>query len=1123
MNTIKIKQFLFAVMALYLSAWASADTYTYDNLNRLTAVAYTGGGGQTYAYDPAGNLLALASTPPVTSNYTLAVNLSGAGSGTVTGSGINCGSTCSASLTSGATATLAASPAVGSTFTGWGGACTGTGSCVVSMNASTNVTATFAISASASYTLSVTRGGAGSGTVTGSAVGINCGSSCSASLTIGTAVTLTATADSGSTFSGWSGACSGTGSCVVNMSAAQSVTASFATIAPVTLTLSLTRSGTGSGTITSAPAGINCGAACNAAFTSGTSVTLTATAATGSTFAGWSGACSGTGTCVVTMSAAQYVLAAFAPGTLNGDGTVTDPTTGLTWMQCAKGQTWDGTTCTGTASNYTFDQANALTGTVTFAGQSDWRLPNIRELQTIVDRSVSNPAIDAGAFPATPSSHFWSGSPYAGDSNNAWYVNFDRGNAGYGSRGNHNGVRLVRGGQSLGLLDIARPNTDYSDQGDGTVMHVPTRLTWQRCVVGQSWNGSTCSGIASAFTWDTAKLLTSQFAGKTDWRLPTEDELVSLVDYSKYSPLINTALFPNTPSSYFWSGSPMTNGSDSAWSVHFGDGYAGTDYRSNDYGVRLVRGGQSAGPLALSVSKSGTGTISSAPAGIDCGSVCSASFDSGTSVTLTATAATGSTFAGWSGACSGTGTCVVTMNAANTVIASFTSVSIAGSCGGANGVATSFAPLANLCMGGIASAVATGSPWTWSCTGAAVVATCSAPNKPTSTNTGSGRAVVSGGTWTVNQAASSGFIAASADPSGKSPPSLPPGYSFPQGLLDFTLTTGTAGSAATVTITYPSALPAGTVYWKYGPTASNSSPHWYQFADALIAGDTIMLTITDGGNGDDDLAANGVIVDVGGPGVPSSRLINLSTRGQVQTGDNVMIGGFIIGGATPKKVLVRAVGPNLANYGVSGVLLDPSLQLFSGQTPIASNDDWGIASNVAEIQASGFAPVNGKESAILSTLNPGAYTAIVSGNGGGAGVGIVEVYELDHSEIPLINISTRGKVLSGDNVMIGGFIIQGDSAKTVLIRAVGPNLANYGVTGVLANPKLQLYSGQTVIASNDDWGTSTNATAITATGLAPVNTLESAILITLQPGAYTAIVSGADGGSGVGIVEVFAQ
>jgi hypothetical protein len=138
-------------------------------------------------------------------------------------------------------------------------------------------------------------------------------------------------------------------------------------------------------------------------------------------------------------------------------------------------------------------------------------------------------------------------------------------------------------------------------------------------------------------------------------------------------------------------------------------------------------------------------------------------------------------------------------------------------------------------------------------------------------------------------------------------------------------------------------------------------------------------------------------------------------------------------------------------------------------------------------------------------------------------VGIVEVYERDRIDIPLTNISTRGQVLTGNDVMIGGFIIEGNLPKTVLVRAVGPNLANFGVTGVLANPTLQLFSGQTVIASNDDWQTASNAAAIQATGLAPVSPLESAILITLQPGAYTAIVSGANGGTGVGIVEVFAQ
>ena len=254
-----------------------------------------------------------------------------------------------------------------------------------------------------------------------------------------------------------------------------------------------------------------------------------------------------------------------------------------------------------------------------------------------------------------------------------------------------------------------------------------------------------------------------------------------------------------------------------------------------------------------------------------------------------------------------------------------------------------------------------------------------------------------------------------------------------------------------------------------------------------------------------------------------ARLANLSTRGQVQTGDNVMIGGFIIGGSSPKKVLVRAVGPNLANFGVTGVLANPVLQLNAGQSVVGTNDDWGNATNAAEITATGLAPANALESAILTTLAPGAYTAIVSGIGGGTGVGIVEVFEADHPEYPLINLSTRGKVQTGDNVMIGGFIIQGTTSQTVLIRAVGPNLANYGVTGVLANPQLQLYSGQNMIASNDDWGTSANAADIAATGLAPANSLESAILITLPPGAYTAVVSGVNGGTGVGIVEVFAR
>ncbi len=253
------------------------------------------------------------------------------------------------------------------------------------------------------------------------------------------------------------------------------------------------------------------------------------------------------------------------------------------------------------------------------------------------------------------------------------------------------------------------------------------------------------------------------------------------------------------------------------------------------------------------------------------------------------------------------------------------------------------------------------------------------------------------------------------------------------------------------------------------------------------------------------------------------RLANISTRMQVLTGNDVLIGGFIIGGNAPKTVVVRARGPSLVPLGVPNALADPVLQLFSGATQIASNDNWTTAPNAVLLNASGFAPGNPLESAIHATLGPGAYTAIVTGSGGGTGVGIIEVFEVDRPDLPLANISTRGQVLSGGDVMIGGFVIQGDAPQTVVVRARGPSLAPFGITNFLANPVLQLYSGQSVIASNDDWGTSPDAALIQSSGFAPASPLESAIRVTLAPGAYTAIVTGAGGTTGVGIIEVFAQ
>ena len=256
-----------------------------------------------------------------------------------------------------------------------------------------------------------------------------------------------------------------------------------------------------------------------------------------------------------------------------------------------------------------------------------------------------------------------------------------------------------------------------------------------------------------------------------------------------------------------------------------------------------------------------------------------------------------------------------------------------------------------------------------------------------------------------------------------------------------------------------------------------------------------------------------------------SRLGNISTRMQVLTGNDVMIGGFVIGGSASKTVAIVATGPSLAAFGITNPLANPTLTLVrsSDQTVIATNDNWSTAANAAQLQAAGFAPSNALESAILVTLPPGAYTGIVSGVGGGTGVAVVAVYEVDSPEVPLVNISTRGQVLTGNDVMIGGFIIQGTDPQTVAIVATGPSLAAFGITNPLANPTLTLVrsSDQSVVATNDNWGTAPNAAQLQAAGFAPSNALEAAILITLQPGAYTAIVSGVGGGTGVGVIAVY--
>jgi len=224
-------------------------------------------------------------------------------------------------------------------------------------------------------------------------------------------------------------------------------------------------------------------------------------------------------------------------------------------------------------------------------------------------------------------------------------------------------------------------------------------------------------------------------------------------------------------------------------------------------------------------------------------------------------------------------------------------------------------------------------------------------------------------------------------------------------------------------------------------------------------------------------------------------------------------------------VVITAAGPSLASAGIANPLANPMMTLVrsSDGAVIATNDDWQAAANAADIQAAGFAPADAREPAIMMTLAPGAYTSIVSGVGNTTGVAVVGVFEVDHPEVPLINISTRGEVLTGNDVMIGGFVIQGTTPQTVVITGIGPSLTQAGIANALANPTLTLVrsSDQSVVASNDDWGSAPNAAAIQASGLAPADARESAIMVTLDPGAYTAILSGAGGGTGVGIVAVY--
>jgi hypothetical protein len=274
-------------------------------------------------------------------------------------------------------------------------------------------------------------------------------------------------------------------------------------------------------------------------------------------------------------------------------------------------------------------------------------------------------------------------------------------------------------------------------------------------------------------------------------------------------------------------------------------------------------------------------------------------------------------------------------------------------------------------------------------------------------------------------------------------------------------------------------------------------------------------------------AAAMLVISTGLPG----HLVNLSIRTTAGSGSATLIVGFVAAGGSAggnALLLVRAAGPVLADYGVAGVLADPRLAINGRTAQIEANDNWdsSLASTFSRIGAFAWTP-GSKDAAAALNLPSEAYTAVITGADGATGIALAEIYDANMSPSAnaptLVNVSARSLVGTGESIMIAGFVIGGDISQRVLIRAVGPRLADYGVAGALADPQLQILQGSTQIGSNNDWDASLAATfsQVGAFALAP-GSKDAALLVTLAPGVYTAQASGAGGSTGVALVEVYA-
>nr|MDQ6906803.1 hypothetical protein [Chloroflexota bacterium] len=298
--------------------------------------------------------------------------------------------------------------------------------------------------------------------------------------------------------------------------------------------------------------------------------------------------------------------------------------------------------------------------------------------------------------------------------------------------------------------------------------------------------------------------------------------------------------------------------------------------------------------------------------------------------------------------------------------------------------------------------------------------------------------------------------------------------------------------------------------------ADTFNPLAYTSTSGAFSSITANATLTAGPNG---LLAQ---TNPAAPNPVRGAPANISTRLRILRDDKVLIGGFIIQGpaGSTKKVLLRGIGPTLSNYGLTDVLADPLLELHRPDGTTVTNDNWGDAPNRDQIPA-GFAPGNPKESVIVADLSPGNYTVIERGSDDGIGLGLAEIYDIDaNPAVALANISTRGFVDTGDNVIIGGFIVTGSEPAEMLVRATGPSLTPYGIQNALQDPVLELHDANGGTLLNDDWRETQEADII-ATTIPPNDNREPAIRATLVPGNYTAIVRGKNGATGVALVEAY--